>query len=81
MQCQKCGSTRILVCNAKASDCQDFSLRDREYEGEAPHVSGLMGGDYISPDICLDCGQVQGFFPKPLIEELELPIGKEESNS
>jgi hypothetical protein len=31
----------------------------------APRIEDLCGGDSTSFDVCLECGQVQGTFPKP----------------
>jgi len=67
-KCQRCSSDRILNLNAKCSDCCDFTLRDKSEQGYAPHVEGICGGDYITPDICLDCGQTQGKFPMDKLE-------------
>ncbi len=71
MKCQKCGSDRVLVCYAKASDCQNYTLAGKFKEGYAPTIDGICGGDDLCPDICLNCGQVQGEFPKPPVEGLE----------
>jgi hypothetical protein len=73
MKCSRCDSERILRINAKHSDCADFHIGDAERQGYAPHVEGICGGDYTYPDICLNCGQTQGTFPKGAVGELEGP--------
>lgn len=70
--CQRCQSDRILDCSAHASDCQSYSMRNcgPEHQGYAPRIKDICGGDELSPSICLDCGQVQGTFPKETPDEL-----------
>ena len=66
MKCQRCGSLRILHCNAHASDRQTYSVGDRS-SGQpdyAPNISDICDVDALFPKICLDCGQTQGSFPK-----------------
>lgn len=54
MKCDKCGSDRIIKFEAKCSDgCFTF------YKGKGRR------GYYLCPAICLECGKVQGEFPKP----------------
>jgi hypothetical protein len=39
-----------------------------EIQGDyAPRIKGICGGDYTRFSVCLDCGQVQGEFPKPQV--------------
>jgi hypothetical protein len=60
------------VCNAKGGDRQNYAIGDREINADsAPEVPDICGGDYLFPDICLDCGQTQGKFPKPVVDRLE----------
>lgn len=74
MNCQRCGSARVLECNAKASDCQFYKIGNRMIgPGYAPGLPFTLSGDYLSPDICLDCGQTQGKFPVAMVKELEEP--------
>jgi len=69
MKCQRCDSERILRVNVKHSDRGSFELEGKEHDGYAPNVPSICGGDYTDPDICLDCGQVQGTFPVATPEE------------
>lgn len=71
MKCQHCGSTRVLEFSGKCNDLYSASLGDREYNGYALHGVGLGGGDYVSGDLCLNCGQLQGKWPLPQCEEIE----------
>lgn len=68
MKCQRCNSERVLGFNAKCSDMFSASVQEREFEGYVPHELGLGGGDYLEGHLCLDCGQLQGKFPKELQE-------------
>lgn len=63
MACDRCGSERILDIDAKCSDmCStEFGgVQDCDY---APYDVGIGGGDYVTFDLCLECGKVQGEFP------------------
>ena len=67
----KCGSDRILGINAKCSDLFIMSYKELEYDGYVPTSLpfGKNGyGDYVEMDICLDCGQIQGW--KKVSEEV-----------
>ena len=68
MNCQKCGSDRIICVGAKVSDRFSASIGDREYDGYVPSDLGIGGGDYLDVDYCADCGQIQGKFPLPPTE-------------
>jgi hypothetical protein len=72
MNCQTCDSTRVLSTHAHASDRQNYSLREASIDAYyAPRIPGICGGDALFPDICLDCGQCQGTFPKEQVPKLE----------
>lgn len=43
---------------------------EKEKDGYVPSDMGIGGGDYIEFEWCLDCGQIQGTFPR-LMTELE----------
>ncbi len=66
MNCQTCKSENVVEFNAHHSDC--FSMihctTRKEIMGYAPSIGGICSGDDTFPKICLDCGQVQGTFPK-----------------
>lgn len=70
MSCQRCGSERVANLQAKCNDCCGITFRDGTImEGYVPQQTGVGSGDYIEIDYCLDCGQIQGEFPRPPIEE------------
>ena len=74
MNCQKCSSERILSFEGKTSDMFNCSIGKVEHNGYVPKDIGLGGsyGDYVSGELCLDCGQMQGKWPLPKTEfELE----------
>lgn len=66
MKCQRCSSERVGKINGKSSDLNNYSLGEKSGDGYVPYDWGIGGGDYYSIKICLDCGQVQGEFPRPL---------------
>lgn len=77
MICRKCNSSRVLDITAKCSDTFSCGLNGIEHEGYVPSDLGIGGGDYIDFRLCLDCGQMQGNFPKP-ISKLETDISDED---
>jgi hypothetical protein len=65
MKCQRCSSERILSFCAKTSDLCNAEYDGKTHSGLTPEVECLGGGgDYLSMDVCLSCGQVQGDFPQ-----------------
>jgi len=68
MKCQQCGSDRLMSVTGKTSDmCIVSNLRNnRSYDGYVPNAfCGSRGEDYINMTICVECGQIQGKWPKP----------------
>ena len=63
MKCDSCDSERILQTCGKTSDRLQCIFKGKETLGYAPKIKNICGGDYIEPDICLECGKVQGEFP------------------
>lgn len=63
MNCDKCNSERIFGVSAKVSDRGLYEYDEKEQDGYAPDVDNVCGGDYITIDVCLECGKVQGEFP------------------
>lgn len=70
MNCKYCKSERIMSVTAKCSDVCSIQYRDMEHNGYVPDHLDLGGGDYIDFDFCLDCGRIQGDFPKEKIDKL-----------
>lgn len=66
-KCDQCGSPRVIVFCAKVSDRCNSQYKGKEYDGYVPRIPGISDeyGDYLKHDICLECGKVQGKFPKP----------------
>lgn len=60
-KCDKCGSTRIIRYSAKCRDLCHITFKGKELIGD-DDIDEY--GDYLQPDICLECGKVQGCFPK-----------------
>jgi hypothetical protein len=67
MTCQRCNSARVAHICAK---CSDLCCFQNEW-GYVPGNAGIGGGDYVEFDYCLECGQIQGKFPLPLMESEE----------
>lgn len=69
MNCQQCKSTRIASVNAKSDDRCNFNVGRRRQSDYVPRKAGLgEGGDYLQMKYCLDCGQIQGTFPRPILD-------------
>jgi len=64
MACQRCGSERIASVTAKCSDCCSVSVGSYDKDGYVPDDMGIGGGDYVEMDWCLECGQIQGEWPR-----------------
>jgi hypothetical protein len=66
MNCDKCGSDRVMSISGKTSDMCCCRYKDLESDGYVPKgiVVGEGGyGDYIQFSFCLECGKIQGKFP------------------
>ena len=69
MECQKCGSTRLIEVKGKTSDLCSITVYpdskdSTDFEWNyVPDDMGIGGGDYIEFTFCLNCGQIQGEFP------------------
>ena len=66
MKCDKCKSDRVISYCAKCSDLCVSEYKGKRYDGYVPRIDSSIDeyGDYLQPAICLDCGKVQGNFPK-----------------
>ncbi len=76
MTCFHCGSGRIIDVQSKCDDRCGISLGEIEVNGYVPYDLGIGGGDYVEFKLCLECGQQQGTFPRPLTrmeETVETP--------
>jgi hypothetical protein len=74
MECNKCGSVRIIRIDAKCNDLFSYEIDGFDYQGYVPSDLGIGGGDYIKFNLCLECGSIQGNFP---IESPENNEGEE----
>lgn len=64
MICQHCSSERVAQIHGKTDDRCSIHINGKERADYVPSDFGLgCGGDYISIDLCLNCGQVQGKWP------------------
>ncbi len=72
MQCDKCGSERVMEVSAKCSNMFSAVICGQNYNGYVLEGVGIDDGeDYIAFYYCLECGQMQGVWPKKTPEELE----------
>lgn len=60
----KCSSNRIMKLSGKCSDMASYQIphANLDIHGSVPYL-GIFGGDYISFNVCLDCGQIQKWIP------------------
>jgi len=65
MKCHRCNSERTLEVSAKCADLCFVRMGDFEHNGYVPQDCGITYGDYVMFDLCLECGQLQGKFPRP----------------
>jgi len=65
-KCQTCSSDRILRISGKVSDQCSAVFGDAQQDGYVPTDVGIDNGeDYIFFQVCLQCGQMQGDWPRP----------------
>jgi DNA-directed RNA polymerase subunit RPC12/RpoP len=60
----------VSLCG-KCPDSFEAQMGAQIHEGYILGDLGIDGADYIAFDLCIDCGQLQGEFPRPRIPELE----------
>ncbi len=60
MECEKCGGIRVLQISAKCNDLCSLTFKGVEHNDYVPSDLRIGGEDYITVDICLDCGMAQG---------------------
>lgn len=70
MNCQRCKSERVLRVRVSHSDRGHFYLGNESHIGYAPDISNICNNDDTFPDICMNCGQTQGDFPKDAPKQL-----------
>jgi len=66
VKCDRCGSERVMSISTKCSDRFTAQYGSFDYDGYAIEGIGIDDGeDYVAFDFCLECGQIQGTWPKP----------------
>ncbi len=60
MKCTRCHSPRILKIRARAKDMHDYEFMGEQLEGSYA-VDFSEDGDTTKIDVCMTCGQVQGY--------------------
>lgn len=64
--CQKCNAVAIVHLSSKASDLNFFKHLHREHDGYVLSGMGIGSGDYVEFSYCVNCGQIQGDWPKKI---------------
>ena len=66
MTCDKCESKRLMEVYVQGRDTHNFTYDGIEYEGYSKEETGIYGnyGDAVEFKLCMECGKVQGNFPK-----------------
>ena len=65
MTCQRCESDRLLRVDGHSEDRASAYFKDQSREADyLPYIDDICGGDDFSITVCLECGQMQGTFPK-----------------
>lgn len=72
--CSKCLKTRMVNIQAKCSDMCDVEINGNSSIGYVPSGLGIGDSDYIYFSFCLNCGHIDGKWPK---EEHELEQDEE----
>ena len=66
MNCSKCESDLIVSISGKSGDLSNACFKKLEHQGYNLSIDGVCSGDYISFNLCVNCGTLQGF--KPMTE-------------
>ena len=63
----------MIFVSGKCSDLCFVEMDGQEHDGYVPDDLGIGGGDYITIEFCLDCGQLAGKFPikNPMFIDVE----------
>ena len=79
-ECDKCNSKRLLMIYVQGRDTHNLDYGKYSHEGYMPEGLGLYGnfGDAIQFKLCMQCGKVQGNFPKDESDVIEAMKGDEE---
>lgn len=68
MTCFKCGSEKILDIEATVSNLKGAYITEIHYLGDILNQAGIGIKNKIILHLCIDCGQLQGKFPRTLID-------------
>ncbi len=72
MNCQKCNSDRVLEVTAKANDLHYYEFKN-ETADQTYAIEFCNSGDYTEFKCCMECGQMQGEFPRKVFFEYDPP--------
>lgn len=61
-----CPCNRLTYVIAKCGDAVVIKHNEKDYD-KLDRVFGIGSGDYVEFCYCMDCGKIQGNFPRPTI--------------
>ncbi len=64
--CQKCEAIAIVQVCSKASDLHCLRHLHRDHDGYMLKDMGVGSDDYVEFSFCVNCGQIQGAWPKKI---------------
>jgi len=65
-RCQRCNAVALINVSGKTSDLNFFRHLHREYDGYVLAGMGIGSGDYLEFTFCINCGLIQGTWPKKI---------------
>lgn len=77
--CQRCNGTRVVEVLGKVQDMCHISYEGLRHDGYVPPGFPFSGEyrDYLEFSLCMECGQMQGSFPRLMPDIWEI-VEKEE---
>lgn len=64
--CQTCGTLSVVQVCGKTSDLCCMNHLHREHDGYVLRGMGIGEEDYLEFSFCVNCGQIQGTWPKKI---------------
>lgn len=64
LNCDCCRSDRVIGFRAITGDLLESAYKGTHRQSFPPWIDGFSGGDDLQFKLCLNCGKVQGEFPK-----------------
>jgi len=66
-----CPCNRLTYVHAKCGDLITITHNNKDYNLNhiQAHAFGVGSGDYLKFTYCMDCGRIQGSFPRPIFTD------------